>query len=548
MLTLLLLACPPVIPEATDTGGDAASDTADTADTADTSAPPTICDQLALPVRAWDGSGVAVDFDLVAPDATLTQTDGTAFTLSVAWTGCESVIFVRLRPGNAYPDFDSKILVREWMEGAPANTHWVFFSDERTESKRTDALAALQEDIENIADADEATLALWKAHAHYVATDWDQTGTWIDTLVEAYGSGDLPLNFAVDRFQRIRELGYLADPVTGWSSSPPSFLNYEARYFNGQAAMQDRLDVDGADVLHPFVNTGERAVSVDFGAAETMATYDTMELDLTFTCNGHPDSVGCGEWDYLAYVYLCDADDASTTDVDESGICTEIGRFITAYARPGRWVVDATPFLAMLQDGGPRTLRVDSANAPLITLDLRLSNQGKGVRPVQIDYLWAGGSFNSDYNTGREPITFTPPEGTVRTEVWALVTGHGYGKDRANCAEFCNHEHQFTVNGAETWVHDFAMAGSNYGCGDQVDVGTVPNQYGTWVLGRGGWCPGKQVDPWSADITAAVESGAENTLAYRGLYEGDTYVPEPYDSGSGFGAGIVANVWLVHSR
>ena len=38
----------------------------------------------------------------------------------------------------------------------------------------------------------------------------------------------------------------------------------------------------------------------------------------------------------------------------------------------------------------------------------------------------------------------------------------------------------------------------------------------------------------------------ENTLSYAGLFEGETYVPEPYDSGQGFGATIVANTWLVY--
>lgn len=548
MFALLLLACATEPGPADTSVSDSATDTADSGDTADTGSTPTICDQLALPVRAWDPSGTEGAFDVLAPDLTLTQLDGSVWTLSNAWTGCEAVIFVVLRPDSAYPDLDNKILVREWMEGAPANVHWVFFSDEAGKSKREAALVALQEDIEGIADADEATLAQWQAHTHYIPDVWGGTDTWIDAVVDSYGSGGLPLNLAIDRFQHIRELGYLSDPVTGWASTPPAFLNYEARYYNAEAAMQDRLDVDGATILHPFVNTAERAAVVDFGDAATVATYDTMELDLSFICNGHPDSEGCGEWDYLAYVYLCDLDDPETTEVDESGTCTEIGRFITAYARPGRWVVDATPFLAMLQNGGERTIRVDSANAPYITLDLRLSNQGKGVRPVQMDYLWAGGSFNQDYNTGREPISFTPPDGTTQVNVWTLITGHGYGQDKANCAEFCNHQHEFTVNGAESWVQEFTMAGTNYGCGDQVDSGTVPNQYGTWVLGRGGWCPGRQVDPWSADITAAVNLTGENTLEYRGLYEGDTYVPEPYNSGSGFGAGIVANTWVVYYR
>ncbi len=544
MLLSLLFAC--ATPEPTDTAS-STPDTGDSgADTADTASAPTICDQLGLPVRAWDPSGTEGEFDLVAPDATLTQMDGSSWTLSTAWTGCESVMFVVLRNDYAYPDFSKRADIRDWMEGAPANTHWVFFSSEASESDRQASLARLQSEIENVADDDPTLLAQWQGHTHFVSTDWSETGTWMDDLVATYGSGDLPLNWGVDRLQHIREVGYLGDPITGWKTYPATFLDYEAIWYEHQAQLQDRLDVDAATVTRVFESSSERIATMDFGSAATVAGYDTMELDLSFICNGHPDASGCGEWDYLAYVYLCDVDDPSTTDVDESGTCTEIGRFITAYARPGRWVVDATPFLALVQDGGERVIRVDSANAPFITLDVRLSNQGKGVRPVGIEYLWAGGSFNQDYNTGREPITFTPPAGTTRVDVMGLISGHGYGQDRANCAEFCNHQHEFTVNGGGAYLDEFPMAGTDYGCAEQVESGTVPNQYGTWVLGRGGWCPGRQVDPWSADVTADVNLTGENSIVYRGLYEGEAYVPQPYDSGQGFGARVDVNSWLVY--
>ena len=543
-LLLLLFGCPAAPP--VETGESSGADTADTSDTADTGGTPTLCDQLGFVTRPWDAAGVTVDFDELAPDATLRQMDGSSWTLSTAWTGCESVMFVVVRAGDAYPDFSEKPDVREWMEGAPPNVHWVFFSDERTAPARETALQELQVDIEAIADADEASLALWQSHTHYVSDSWSRTDTWVDELVDTYGGGGIPLNFAVDRFQRIREVGYLADPVTGWETAPPLFLNYEVRAFNYQADLQDRLDAETVTVIRPFENTGERSATVDFGSAATVAGYDTLELDMQFICNGHPDASGCGEWDYLAYAYLCPVDDAATTEVDESGSCIEIARYITAYARPGRWVVDATPFLALIQDGGERVIRVDSANAPFITLDLRLSNRGKGMRPVAIEYLWSGGGFGATYNDGRATVEFTPSASVKRVDVVALVTGHGYGKDKANCAEFCNHQHEFTVNGAASFTEEFTMAGSAYGCAEQVEQGTVPNQYGTWVLGRGGWCPGRHVDPWTADITASVSLGAANTLDYRGLYRGETYVPEPYDSGQGFGATIVANTWLVY--
>ena len=63
------------------------------------------------------------------------------------------------------------------------------------------------------------------------------------------------------------------------------------------------------------------------------------------------------------------------------------------------------------------------------------------------------------------------------------------------------------MNGTQTWPKDHPSVGDTYGCADQVSDGVVPNQYGTWVYGRGGWCPGLQVDKWVVDITESVALG-----------------------------------------
>lgn len=50
------------------------------------------------------------------------------------------------------------------------------------------------------------------------------------------------------------------------------------------------------------------------------------------------------------------------------------------------------------------------------------------------------------------------------------------------------------------------LVGSPLGCAMRVPEGGVPNEHGTWLYGRGGWCDGLQVDPWRTDITAQVSS------------------------------------------
>ncbi len=537
-MLFLLLAC--TGPDDTlDSGRDTDAGPDDTAIEEDT------CALRGLTRREWDGSGADGEFDTVAPDFTLNTLGGGTFVWSEAFTGCDSVIAINYDPAADYPNLTRTGDVREWLESSPQSVYYLLSIDTFRAADRelalTDLKATIDEAISRIDDA--AAQAFWTEHVVYVTDNPKNAegAAWIGTLNSTYG-----VNWGIDRFGMVRELGYLGDPVTGWASAPPSFLVYEAEWFDYGANLQDRLDADGATVLRPFDYTDVRVASVEFPDAATMAGFDTLELDMSFICSGHPDASGCGEWDYLAYAYLCDNDDPGTTDVDESGTCEEIGRFITAYARPGRWVVDATPFLARLQEGGTHVVRVNSANAPFITLDLRLSNQGKGVRPVGLEYLWSGGEWNAAYNDGREPITFTPPSGTTSVGVWTLITGHGYGQDTENCAEFCNHQHEFTVNDSLTVMQEFPIAGTSYGCADEVSSGTVSGQYGTWVLGRGGWCPGRHVDPWSADLTSAVDFGGENTIAYRGLFEGEVYVPVPYNSGQGFGGRADVASWLVY--
>jgi hypothetical protein len=53
-----------------------------------------------------------------------------------------------------------------------------------------------------------------------------------------------------------------------------------------------------------------------------------------------------------------------------------------------------------------------------------------------------------------------------------------------------------------------------------VDEGTVPNQFGTWYFGRGGWCPGKNVRVTTWDMTDQVAPGEVITISYKSLFGG----------------------------
>jgi hypothetical protein len=132
-------------------------------------------------------------------------------------------------------------------------------------------------------------------------------------------------------------------------------------------------------------------------------------------------------------------------------------------------------------------------------------------------------------------MTIDVPADATRVHLSVTLTGHGL-TDAYNCAEFCDHQHTFSVGG-ESYLASHPEMGSIEGCLDQIDNGTVPNQYGTWWYERSSWCPGKQVDPWIFDITDQVTPGETATISYS------TNWAEPAVGGS-----INLQTWVTYWR
>ena len=225
------------------------------------------------------------------------------------------------------------------------------------------------------------------------------------------------------------------------------------------------------------------AIAADTHAGSCVGP-DEAVADATYTCN----SAGSGYGDLAC---ACD---------------TEIARWITTYHREGRWVHDISPMLPMLAKGGHQRLRFQGGNAYELTGTLRFSNAGKSAKPARVLYVL-------DPNN---PDTFEIPSTAKKVELATVISQHGQ-----TCGEFCNAEHHFVINDNSSVeiVRDFPTSSTTSGCMEQVDEGTVPNQYGTWWYGRSGWCPGKQVETVVDDITSQVVIGGENTISYT--VEGD---------------------------
>lgn len=140
--------------------------------------------------------------------------------------------------------------------------------------------------------------------------------------------------------------------------------------------------------------------------------------------------------------------------------------------------------------------------------------------------LWCGVAVANSNSA----ITFATPANLTKVLLAAVITGHG--DDNNGCGEFCVTSHHFVINGHEHSIR-FSEAGTPLGCANAVRTGVEPNEHGTWVYGRDGWCDGREVHPWVWDVTAdlySAASGKLNTITYFGWFEGHT--PDPTSPGA----------------
>lgn len=268
------------------------------------------------------------------------------------------------------------------------------------------------------------------------------------------------------------------------------------------------------------------------GETECDADDDCSAEEESGTCVGYVPSISadtqtgtCAEADGTEHsgTYTC-AEDGSGYEELSCGCNTELGRWITTYHREGRWIHDVSSLLPMLENDRDLTFRFNTTGPYELDMDLRLSNQGKELRAQEMVFLYDGTSIaGGNYNESYQELSVDIPAEAAKVELVTVTTGHGMASP-GNCAEFCDIHHEWTINGAsEPIVYDQPWVGDNYGCETQVDDQTVPNQYGTWWYGRGGWCPGKHVDPVSTDITDMVTPGQAMTVHYQNTYNGSEY-------------------------
>ena len=505
------------------------------------------CAVVQLPVAWTDASSLNGPMQVV-PQFSFPTLNGT-YNFKNRWTG-DDVYFFMFK----YTDSNGNNNGATWgqnpgkfIRNLPANTHLFYGSFDN--SYHNDVIQQRNAVLAGLTTSEEA---YWDDRIHYIDIDASNLGGGIGSMI---GSFNNPFFMGIDRFQLARETGSLYAWTT--QSNDPYHLSFEPNQWVAEFPTKIReLDpaVHAVQIMDFQRHSGgwgggySSFANATFDLPNDLSSYDTLEVYHEHACfertNRYQKSDGsyggCHEWDYLAYMYICDRANDS--------ICnTESIRWITTYGREGMWLTDISPYLFMLNDGEDRRFKYAGANKGDLTVTFLFSNWGSGSRAVNATYAFSGGQFDGTYNNESRHVrqmNFTVPSDATSVKIVATITGHGFNQDSANCAEFCDHQHYYTMGSHQTYEwHPIVY--DNEGCEKEVRNGVVANQFGSWPFGRAGWCAGQDVKQWTYDITDWVDNGTNNTnhLVYRGYYNGGEYVPS--DGIGNGGRNIRAVVWVV---
>ena len=448
--------------------------------------------------------------DIVIAINTVLEGEEPLWDFESEWNGEDCYIFLN------YTNLSGSLIASNTKElllnNSPMNVHYLFISDRTT---YYNDIVGLKETFDEILlDMTPEMQDHWNEHLHFITQKTSSLNNWLEEAL----SGEDALG--IDRFQRIRETGYFGNPAN-FTGTYIHYLAHEAVYFNYEfeTLYEPEETFDEITVFERDYYTGGWAATISqnvtFPTDEELENYSGMSVELLRGCpdsNMNYSDAGCDDYDRIAHMYICD---------DDGTNCYEAARWITPFDRQPHHLTDISPFLALLRPGGSKIVKFQESGWPnsLITLKFRFYHGDTNTYSAQeIIPIWNGTvGFNPDYGDNRPPMVFSIPQNAEKVEFVSYITGHGWGCDSYNCAEFCNSNHVFTLNGGTyEFNKDHPNASSSNYCMslDAIGEGTIPNQYGTWGYGRAGWCPGQDVTPHIVDITNQVSIGEENIIDY----------------------------------
>jgi hypothetical protein len=252
----------------------------------------------------------------------------------------------------------------------------------------------------------------------------------------------------------------------------------------------------------------KRIVDLPVQFPEASLQYKSVTLKLALRC---PAPGGCDFWDRRAFLGV-------VRKVGDKDSVTEIMRFMTPYRVAATWTADVTGLRPLLSGAVTMRVFIDTWVGPghaqgagwLVDASFEMVGGVPERRPIAVIPVWHETKF--EYGDPAKPVSaavasrsITLPEGAGQVELRSFITGHGQG-NKDNCAEFCQRLHGFSVGGMPVekliWRADCATT-------------AVKGQAGTWMYPRAGWCPGADVRPWVADVSAMAQAGRPITVSYE---------------------------------
>lgn len=508
---------------------------------------------------------------------------GAQFDFRESWNGQDSYIFINYNTNvpNSTALWNSNTKA-DLLANSPDNVHYFFLSEGNNPEQNIIDIKSEFDDLILTMSLQEQEH--WKTYLHFVPQRLSTINNWIANILADKHS------FGIDRFQRIKQIGYLGNP-NGFTGTFLSYLAHEAHYYNYEfnVLYEPNLEYDEIVVFEKTYYTGGWAASIseliNFPTNETLNSYSGVSVELLRGCpdsNGNYSDQGCDDYDRKARLFIYDGICYERNEyswLSDESLCTESGfewnndtcvsyvyynnetiescgqmghlwdyeyggneitRWITPFDRQPHHLTDISQFLAHFRPGGTKLVRFQESGWPnsLLTLKFRFYRDSNGIinNPKEFIPMWNGTVlFNPQYNENRPPLNFEVPDIATKVEFVAYLTGHGWGNMTcSNCAEFCNSDHVFTLNGG---VYEFnknhpeALSTNHCQSIEMIQSGTIPNQYGTWGYGRAGWCPGMDVKPFVVDITQYVEFGS-NILDYSACHVQGTNCVEPPECGT----------------
>lgn len=485
-----------------------------------------------LPRTAFDDTATEAAYDDPAPDFTVETLRGT-YDFGEEWTGCDNYVLVVYNAGAGGGTEFWGSSVEALLDDSDDNTVYLFAVRSDDAQVRETFVNDVGARIEGgLMERGQEVYDAWTWRFRYVLDD----AADIPALAMAIDTNPGERHVTVDRMQRVRE-GHNVSIFNGTWVPQLAQTRYWAKYYNGQYLLDQQLAEEEArgDVLVHRIADGQEIRAQgwadghpvtephewEFPDAETMAQYDTLAIDLHVDCPGagHPYVATCGEWDTVGSIFLCTDEECTPAER------RRVVKWITPYSAPGRWLIDITPELVHLQQGG--TLRFVTAGGDnnagpytyRYTADLRFGHAEDEFAPIGMEELVPRGSYgwNDGFHDQWNQFTINPPKGTQRVELYARISGHG-AADGNNCAEFCTFTHNFAVGGVD-YAYTYEMEQSVNRCAELVSEGVTPNQGGTWFFDRSSWCPGYTIEEWREDITDAVDlTGGETVIDYTSTF------------------------------